>query len=260
MALAIDRAVLVDSGWRNILRQIPSNALLYLPGLEGGGTVMTDYSGNARNATVSGATWGQLAGGPHFNIYDGVDDFLWVPDNAVFDLTTKGTVFCLEYIDPADAKLDGLTVALMSKSDRAQAQGGWYLSWDDRGASPLLNCARFAMLKAADDGTAQSSENSLSPAGWYFLCGTFNNASGDAEEVKLYINGVKDGVANWANTADTNAFTVKLGANDDNAGGEKEHFYGRGTFYGILSEDLSGDQVGDINQRVQHLIRNWSLV
>jgi hypothetical protein len=55
--------VLMDNGLRNYLRRVPNGCVAYYPGLSGGGTTLKDYSGNANNGTITGATWVRLSSG-----------------------------------------------------------------------------------------------------------------------------------------------------------------------------------------------------
>lgn len=54
---------LSDNGLRNVLRRVPPNAFVYLPGLEVSGTSIRDYSGSNNNGTITGATWDRAPGG-----------------------------------------------------------------------------------------------------------------------------------------------------------------------------------------------------
>lgn len=73
MTLAVDRAVQPDNGWRNYLRRVPPDCVLYYPGLRGGGTNVVDYSGQATDCTIVGATWLESPAGPWLLSYDGDD-------------------------------------------------------------------------------------------------------------------------------------------------------------------------------------------
>ena len=73
MPLAVDKVVLPDNAWRNLLRQVPPNSVLYMPGLEGGGTTVWDYSGNGNHGTITGATWVRLSSGVWAKNFDGND-------------------------------------------------------------------------------------------------------------------------------------------------------------------------------------------
>ncbi|MBL7143671.1 MAG: LamG domain-containing protein [Phycisphaerae bacterium] len=68
---------------------------------EGSGTITYDSSGNENNGTLNGPIWrpsdGQIGGALEF---DGIDDYVEVPDNKSFDITNEITVTA--WINPVD--------------------------------------------------------------------------------------------------------------------------------------------------------------
>ncbi len=75
---------LMDSGWRNILRRVPTSSVLYLPGLDYGnwhtGTIK-DFSGSANDGAIIGATKNRLPSGLWYLNFDG-DDRVVIVDSA----------------------------------------------------------------------------------------------------------------------------------------------------------------------------------
>ena len=58
---------------------------------EASGTILNDYSGNANNGTISGATWATGHDGGALS-FDGADDWVTIADSASLDLTTGMTL------------------------------------------------------------------------------------------------------------------------------------------------------------------------
>ena len=66
-----------DNGLRNILRRIPQGAVLYMPGLDYGNwhtNTILDYSGQANNGTITGATTTRLSSGLPYLAFSAIDN------------------------------------------------------------------------------------------------------------------------------------------------------------------------------------------
>jgi len=87
--LATDMVVR-DSGLRNYLRRVPPNSVLYMPGLDYGNwhtASLLDYSGNAINGTIVGATTTKHSSGLYGLTYDG-DDYTHCAYSAALEVTS----------------------------------------------------------------------------------------------------------------------------------------------------------------------------
>ena len=62
-----------DSGWRNYLRRVPTNAVTYIPMLKGGDTFVQNYA-EVNTAPITAAVWKLLPSGLWYLDFDGIDD------------------------------------------------------------------------------------------------------------------------------------------------------------------------------------------
>jgi len=140
---------------------------------EGSGTTTADSSGNGNTGTLTnGPTWADGMSGKCLN-FDGIDDYVSVPDAASLDFTNAMTV-------AAWVKLDDTTKThgIASKSGQVDGEfpswGLWY------------NSARqkFGFSFREDDGTIYSSTTPTTGT-WYHVAATYDGAY-----TRLYVNGV----------------------------------------------------------------------
>ena len=76
-----------------VLFEPDSNTVLWLPGQDDAySSTIRDRSGQGFNGTITGALWKQNGRGTWYLDFDGVDDIIAVPTNAVFDAMTECSV------------------------------------------------------------------------------------------------------------------------------------------------------------------------
>ena len=80
-----------DSGWRNQLRRVPSDAVYYAPMLRGGDSTLQNYA-TVDFAPISGAVWKRLPIGLWYLDFDGVDDRVQHGTNVATNIAGALTV------------------------------------------------------------------------------------------------------------------------------------------------------------------------
>ena len=96
-------AWLFESPYKSLLSQsgaehLPDeNLVLEFLFQEGGGDVLHDSSRYGNNGKIYGASWVDLGNGRYGLSFDGIDDYVRVAYNSLFDLTNEGTVLLLIY-------------------------------------------------------------------------------------------------------------------------------------------------------------------
>ncbi|KKN76444.1 hypothetical protein LCGC14_0369530 [marine sediment metagenome] len=232
-----------DSGWRNYLRRVPNNSVLYYPGLDGGGATIPDYSGNVNNGTIVGATWVRLPSGLWYLDYDG-NDYVSVDDATSLDITDKVTLLCWAYITINSGRLEGLVT---KTGNRAGVGGGYWIEFEDRGgAGTNENLVKLFISDGAAASATGLASNNITATGWHFCVGTYDKDLGGAEEMKVYIDGVSSRTGDYSNAMAANNNKVVIGANDNDAGGFANHILGRIALPRILNIALTAAQIADI--------------
>jgi len=143
---------------------------------EGSGTTVADDSGNGHTGTISGGIWTAQGKFSSALVFDGVDDFVSVPDTSSLDLSTRGTV-------AAWVKLNAL-----GKWHGVIAKGNANTDAVHNYALEITNTNLIRCILG--DGTSSLRlDASLSPiAGqFYHLACTW-----DGTTVRLYVNGTLD--------------------------------------------------------------------
>jgi hypothetical protein len=163
------------------------------------------------HGVMNGAAFAPGMVGQAFS-FDGVNDYVEIPNSA--DLNPPGafTVDGWFYIDPAAPGNVGGVASLAAKTSGGVGDGGWFLWFQDTGG-PYTNALRFDILTWGTGGIWPFAEvsNAITSAGWYHIAGVFDLASDP--QAKLYLNGVL--VASSTSTIGAilnNTFPVRIGA------------------------------------------------
>jgi PKD repeat protein len=182
-----------------------------LPGLvaaynfnEAGGTTVLDgtwHEGNGSPGTISGATrttQGKYGGALSF---DGIDDWVTIPDSLYFDLTTGMTVEA--WVKPA--AIDGWETVLMKES----GSGYGYGLYADNNGDDLGQPRRPAAWVVQNSSYYGAEGAGQLPAGaWTHLAATYDGAA-----LRLYVNGAQAGVVGQSGSIDVTSGPLRIGGN-----------------------------------------------
>lgn len=152
---------------------LADGCVLYLPMDEGDGTITYDKSGNGNNGTVNGAVWvdGKYGKALQFN---GVDDYVDVPDDASLDLSWEIT----------------LMVWVKTSNGNKQSvigKGGAYLLYVGTISGGKLN----TYLYGTSPLEWKHGNVTIADGVWHHVAFTYK-ADGGENNYKLYVDGVLD--------------------------------------------------------------------
>jgi len=164
----------------------PENLVLYLAFDEGSGNFTYDYSGfnntgtlkDANTTNADGDTPPQWVDGKVDEAlsFDGVDDYVEVPDSASLSVTGSLTL-------SAWAKFNQITTNTQIVAKESGTERGYYLAVLDTGQVRIL-------ISPTADGTDYAyftTTDTLTPNKWYYLVGVFEAGN----SLKIYVNGVE---------------------------------------------------------------------
>lgn len=197
-----------------LLEPPPLGCVLYLPGLPGGASKTYDRSPYGNVGTITGATWTRLPRGLWCLDFDGVDDYIAIPQTASMSGWTAGTIGIWLNMR---ATPSGYLVAYADVRQTATMRV--HLAFYGGSTAP-----RIAFINEAGATVSALSPDQLSLNTWYHVVGTFDATT---DETKIYVNGV-------LKETDTTAFVNVITTAHDyiNVGGRQ----GTGTFNGLLGE------------------------
>lgn len=168
---------------------------------QGSGTTLSDVSGNNLNGTLSGPTWtteGRFGGALTF---DGVNDWVTVPDNNALDLTTGMTLEAWVYPTAAGSAPFWRNVMIKERSG-----GESYNLYAADGANvPVAYVVRAAQTNTPLDakGTTGLPLNT-----WSHLAVTYDGAN-----LRLYVNGTQVGTRAVSGALVTTTGPLRIGGN-----------------------------------------------
>ncbi|MFC2095150.1 LamG-like jellyroll fold domain-containing protein [Candidatus Bipolaricaulota bacterium] len=174
----------------------PSAASGYWRFNEGSGSIASDSSGNGNNGTVVGASWGTSTDGSGALSFDGVNDYVSVPDDASLDVTSGLTV-------EAWVKLDvtGLNYIVDKRTNGAN---GWGFKVKDNART---------LQAFVGNGSSICIVNSTGtiPVGeWVHVAFTYDTGT---RLLEVYIDGVLSGQTTCTvSSIATNSGVLRIGA------------------------------------------------
>ncbi len=242
----------------NSLSTLPGpGCVLYLPGLPGGGSKIYDRSPYGNVGTITGATWRRLPSGLWYLDFDGTDDYVNCGTHSSLDITDAITIKLWAYIDPAGG-MNGSYGYLLSKATGGTADGGYAIFFDDRGAALPTNAISFFVI-ASDASVGQvNPDNTIPSAGWYHIVGTHNKNLGGTKQVKLFVNAVEKGTADFSKAIATNSYSLKISAVSWDT---SPYYRNEGTAYITLVEIYNRDwtalEIQNSFNREKHLFGVW---
>lgn len=195
---------------------------------EGTSDTVGDSSGNGNNGTRYGATWVDGRAGEALD-FDGLDDYVQVPDDPSLDLSDAATV-------AAWVRVAGST------GDHQIIVSKWYgppysyiLEFQPDGATPqFVTWTSAGTQFAVSDVTVPFEE-------WVFLAGTY-----DGSVARIYVNGALTGEVAQSGTISIGTQPLLLGAHT--ASGDRNWFKGTVDEVAIYDRALSAEEIGRLRQ------------
>lgn len=168
---------------------------LYLPMWYPHGDMTGDpiysYDLNRHECDVTGATYG-LQG----RTFDGVDDFITIPDTASLDIATKITIIL--WTQPLGDYGAGTNAGIIAKSD---STGPWWMG--------VTRATSVAVCKARQ---SDNTEIDLTPTKVLSLDTSYQLALvADGTNIKFYVNAVEEDSESYDGTLLTNNVDIVLG-------------------------------------------------
>ncbi len=175
------------------------NCVLWLPmtrnlraGINDTDTEVYDRSPFGNHGTIYGAVWQTLPSGKSALSFDGVDDYVEVPDSASLDITDAITVMVW-----VNGDLASLQKGILEKRDSTES-GFALLSWKaDEIRFEIPNIGLFIQ------------KTGLESFRWYHVVGTYDSSTGKGY---LYINGVEVGEGTASGAIKTNDARLFIGS------------------------------------------------
>jgi len=219
-----------------------------------------DYSGyNNNGSDEGGIVWNSIGGydGKGAYEFDGVDDYINISDNQIFNFTDHLTVSAWIYVNSSMATWQGV----ISKCDGSSASGGYCILYE--GLSPGNNKVNFMVSESNAVSILKS--QSMSLGSWHHVVGVFDTDETGDSQVKLYVDGIEGGTYDSQGSMDT------ITANDyDLIIGDKSNmgrpFNGSVDEVLIFNRSLSTEQILNLYNNKTYLIDssetsigdNWS--
>lgn len=194
--------------------------------------------------------------------FDGVNDYVELPNNAVFSPATTGqfTVFCIikpDVLDFTDTEAmggaEGGAVHFLGKNESSNSE--WTFRMYNKTGSSRPNRISFYVFEATGgEGIGGYSEEALIAGRYIFLCGTV-----DGQYVNLYKDGVlkqstdytiDQGYAGPLTLSAANA-AVRIGTTSLNVS-DFGFFQGTIQHVGFLNRAMTADEIILLNKKVQN--------
>ena len=230
------KKALFDSGYRNILRRIPANCVLSLPGLPEGRSQdrIPDLSGQGNNGTITGATWVREPSGLWVLSFDG-DDYVDIGSGTSLETFTQKTVLIWVKFDTTRGRhiYDG---------------GYWSSPFGDLIYSSAGADTASVYLKNTAGVTVSETNISYTPNQWMQIGYTW-----DGTTVTYIKNGASIGTPDaFTGTLACSAYNLLIGVQTGPTAGT--YFIGQiAPLMRILRAGLSVSQIAQIFSQERHL-------
>jgi len=141
-----------------------------------------DYSAYENFATIHGATWTQdgVVGGAY--AFDGMNDFMRIPDDASLDGDGTWSEITVEFWIKPEASMKGTSIIAKKVPYNDGDTGSYMIGF--RGDKP--NALYWAINSTSAGWTQLKSSTTLAKGQWYHIVATYQAGQG----MKIYVNGV----------------------------------------------------------------------
>ncbi|MFQ6119136.1 MAG: LamG-like jellyroll fold domain-containing protein [Methanosarcinales archaeon] len=167
---------------------------------EGSGNIAKDTSGNGNDGVIHGATWVYGKFGKALR-FDGVDDYVEVPDSPGLDITDAITI---------EAWVKPLTLT-------SNTYPMWKVNTYGLGYGILIIGGASDKYQFAfhDGGSWQYVNTATSPTigNWYHIVGTF-----DGLNIRIYVNGALENTASYSGGINPTTNTLVIGSGSPTVG------------------------------------------
>jgi hypothetical protein len=170
---------------------------------EGTGATAADATANGNTGTVSGAAWTTGRFGSAL-AFDGVEDYVEMPDSPSLDIT--GAVTIEAWVRFETIQTDWRVIA--GKVNTTLNTSNYHLS---KSADHKFNFG-FNSTGDASGWHGYSSKSTVAAGQWYYVAATYSD---DADEVRIYIDGVRDTLYACSYSLITNDLPLRLGRNNN---------------------------------------------
>ena len=198
-----------------------SDEVLVLHFDEGSGTIARDSSGYGNDGTIYGATWVDGKYGEALS-FDGIDDYIEVPDSDSLDITDAITIEAWVKPSPGDYR------TIVSK--------GYLESYALRIARDSEPIMAFFTLDPNNPHAIAGTYNNIANNQWWHIAGTY-----DGNHVRLYINGELDDSEAYTGTITTLSTPLRIGKLSGTT--KTECFNGIIDEVSIYNRALSADEI-----------------
>jgi hypothetical protein len=194
------------------------------------GTQWSDITDYKNNGTLTGATFSSSNGGTIE--FDGVNDNVVIPNNAVLNVTSNFTVCCWVNV----LSLPRTYLGVVDKFDGINSTG--YAIDIPNGGGGMPTKFRFTVGQGGSYKSAIAS-SSINLGQWYYVCGLY-----DGSFIRIYINGTLE--TSTACTGNISTTTENLVLGGDNAS----------TLYSNIR--IASLQIYNTNLSITQLMQNYT--
>ena len=198
---AIDMGVagkdnLYGSGRLNLVLTPTQDLVGYWEFNEGSGSVAGDSSGLGNDGTIYGASWvSSSPDGSTALSFDGMDDYVEVPDDTSLDITDAITIEA--WIRPATTFSTGNFYVIVSKYYN---KSGYQFVWHRDG---------YLYFYVTDGIAVRSTVTTLNAGRWYHVAVTYQGGTSSGE---IYLDGTDVTYSSSARSFTTNGYDLAIGA------------------------------------------------
>lgn len=176
-----------------VYNELPrENPVLALSFDEGSGSTAADTSAEGNDGTISGAAWDNDGKFGKALSFDGIDDWVTVPDDQTLDLVAEGTIEA--WVKPQN--VESWATAVLKEADPGMAYGLYAADGDSRQANGCVG-----EVCAYSPGELEDDE-------WAYVALTF-----DEENARLYVNGTLEATEPRSGDAETSSGALRIGGN-----------------------------------------------